>query len=457
MEEEYDVICLGTGLKECILSGLMSVNQKKVLHMDRNSYYGGESASLNLEQLYNKFRDGQEPPAKLGKARQYCIDLCPKFLMACGDLVKILLHTKVTRYLEFKSVEGSFVFKKGGKIHKVPATAGEALSSGLMGFLQKRFFKGFLTFVHDFDENDAKTHRGFDLNVKPMKEVYSYFYLDANTVDFVGHALALYRNDAYLDKPAKECIEKCKLYAYSVSRYGKSPYIYPLWGLGGLPEGFSRLCAVHGGVYMLNKPVDEIVYHEDGKVKGVNSEGAFAGCKQMIADPSYFMGSDKIKKVGQVARCIVILNGPLPQTKDVDSCQIILPANQCGRKTDIYISMVSHHHQVAAKGKYVAVVSADVEGPELPEGVSDFKTARQHLGVALALLGKPEEAFFWVSDRYVACNDWKSDQCFITSSYDATTHFETATKEVMNLYENIMGVPIDLTVSAEPEDLQDPY
>ncbi len=44
------VIVLGTGLTECILSGLLSVEGKKVLHMDRNDYYGGDSASLNLTQ-----------------------------------------------------------------------------------------------------------------------------------------------------------------------------------------------------------------------------------------------------------------------------------------------------------------------------------------------------------------------------------------------------------------------
>ena len=66
MEEKYDIIALGTGLKECILSGLMSsVAGKKVLHMDRNSYYGGESASLNLEQLYKKFRNGAEVSTRL--------------------------------------------------------------------------------------------------------------------------------------------------------------------------------------------------------------------------------------------------------------------------------------------------------------------------------------------------------------------------------------------------------
>lgn len=32
---EYDVVVLGTGLTECILSGVLSVKGSKVLHMDR--------------------------------------------------------------------------------------------------------------------------------------------------------------------------------------------------------------------------------------------------------------------------------------------------------------------------------------------------------------------------------------------------------------------------------------
>jgi RAB protein geranylgeranyltransferase component A len=47
----YQVVVLGTGLTECILSGLLSVEGKKVLHMDRNDYYGGDSASLTLTQV----------------------------------------------------------------------------------------------------------------------------------------------------------------------------------------------------------------------------------------------------------------------------------------------------------------------------------------------------------------------------------------------------------------------
>lgn len=41
----------------------------------------------------------------------------------------MLLYTEVTRYLDFKVVEGSYVFR-GGKVHKVPSTEPEATASG---------------------------------------------------------------------------------------------------------------------------------------------------------------------------------------------------------------------------------------------------------------------------------------------------------------------------------------
>ena len=59
---EYDVVVMGTGFTECLLSGLLCTLGMKVLVVDRNNYYGGESASLNLTNLHKKFR-GAEPPA----------------------------------------------------------------------------------------------------------------------------------------------------------------------------------------------------------------------------------------------------------------------------------------------------------------------------------------------------------------------------------------------------------
>jgi len=133
-----------------------------------------------------------------------------------------------------------------------------------------------------------------------------------------------------LTQPAIETIRRIKLYNESLLRYSVSPYLYPLYGLGELPQGFARLSAIYGGVYMLDKPVDEIIM-EEGKVVGVKSGEETAKCKMVICDPSYVQ--DRVKKTGQTVRAICILNHPIPNTKDALSTQIIIPQNQVGRKS----------------------------------------------------------------------------------------------------------------------------
>lgn len=447
MDEEYDVIILGTGLKECILSGLLSVAKKKVLHLDRNDYYGAEAASLNLKQLFKKFDgdDAKMDENALGKSKDYSIDLCPKFLMGCGNLVKMLLHTKVTRYLEFRCVGGSFVYKDQ-KLFEVPVTPQAALNSSLMGIFQKRRYKNFLQWVLDVKEDDKKTWGKLDLQKQTMSEVYSYWKCDDNTQAFTGHAIALFRDDSYLTDASKtlECISRLQMYAWSLSRFEKSPYIYPMWGLGGLPEGFSRLAAVHGGVYMLRREIEEICYDADGKVTGVKvkDEGS-ATCKQLIGDPSYFANTKKVKKTGAVARWMCILDHPVEGTNNSPSAQIILPTKQTGHKSDIYVSVQSSELQVAPKNRWLAMISAQVYTNQ----------PKKELGVAYKLLGKVLKDFFTVNDTFSSDNAQQNDNVFIPSSMDATTHFEQTTREVMKIYKEITGQDVDL--NANPESLGD--
>lgn len=54
MDKEYDTIILGTGFTECFLPGILCVNGKKVLYMDWNPYYEGESLHTPKE-LYRVF------------------------------------------------------------------------------------------------------------------------------------------------------------------------------------------------------------------------------------------------------------------------------------------------------------------------------------------------------------------------------------------------------------------
>jgi Rab GDP dissociation inhibitor len=127
-----------------------------------------------------------------------------------------------------------------------------------------------------------------------------------------------------------------------MARYGKSPYIYPLYGLGELPQSFARLSAIYGGTYMLDKTIDEIITDPaTGKFLGVRSGQEIVRAKQVIGDPSYFGGgasgaSDggkvRVLEEGKVIRAICILKHPIPGTDNADSVQIIIPQNQVNRR-----------------------------------------------------------------------------------------------------------------------------
>ncbi|PHZ11205.1 rab GTPase activator [Rhizopus microsporus ATCC 52813] len=431
MDVEYDVIVLGTGLTECILSGLLSVDGKKVLHMDRNDYYGAESASLNLTQFYSKFRPGESVPDHLGRDRDWNIDLIPKFMMANGEIVRFLTHTDVTRYLEFKQIAGSYVYS-GKKVSKVPANASEALSSPLMGILEKRRMRSFMLWVEAYKDEDPKTHQNIDINTMTMTDVYNKFGLAKGTQEFIGHAMALHLDDTYLTNPARDTVERVRLYAASVLRYGKSPYIYPLYGLGDLPQAFARLSAVYGGTYMLDKDVKELVYNENGQVVGVKAGDEVVHAKMVICDPSY--APSKVRKVGSVVRAICLLTHPIPNTNDSDSCQIVIPQNQIGRKHDIYVACVSDAHMVCPKGYYLAIVSTIVETNNPAEEINE----------GLKLLGPIQDKFVHVSPLEEPIEDGTKDNVYISRSYDATSHFETVCDDVHDIWRRITGGPLVL-------------
>ncbi|KAF2145272.1 uncharacterized protein K452DRAFT_266046 [Aplosporella prunicola CBS 121167] len=450
MEEvapEYDVVVLGTGLTECVLSGVLSVKGKKVLHMDRNDHYGGEAASLNIEALFKKYGNyaqGEEPWKKYGRVNDWNIDLVPKLLMSNGELTNILVSTDVTRYLEFKQIAGSFVQQGNGSkatVAKVPSDAGEALRSPLMGLFEKRRARSFLEWVGAYKEDDPATHKGLDLNNAQMKDVFDKFGLEPSTRDFIGHSMALYQNDDYMTAPGmtKDTIERIRLYVNSMARYGKSPYIYPLYGLGELPQGFARLSAIYGGTYMLNADVDEVLY-EDGKVSGIKAtmkerdapgEGMkfTTKCKKILADPSYF--PQKVKPTGHLLKAICILNHPIPGTEDSDSLQLIIPQSQVGRKNDIYIAVVSSTHNVCPKGYYIAIVSTIAE-----------TDSNHHLELepGFERLGKIEEKFMGPPiPLYQPTESGQNDNVFISKSYDATSHFETTTDDIRDIYKRAEG------------------
>jgi len=263
------------------------------------------------------------------------------------------------------------------------------------------------------------------------------YSLSSTTKDFVGHSIALHRDDDYLSQPAADTVRKMQLYFQSMLRYGKSPYIYPMYGLGELPQAFARLSAVYGGTYMLRKPFHGLVTDENGKLIGVKSENnEVAKCKFVVGDPSYF--PDKVKKTGQVVRCICFLSSP--PINGIGSAQIIIPAKQVNRKSDIYVSYLSNAHSVVPNGKYLAIAAALVETND----------PHAELLPGLKVLGKGiVEQFYSVTDILEPLADGTKDNVFISKSFDQTSHFETTCDDILDMYKRITGKELDLNVNLD--------
>ena len=55
-----------------------------------------------------------------------------------------------------------------------------------------------------------------------------------------------------------------------------------------------------------------------------------------------------------------------------------------------------------------------------------------------------------VTDLYVPNEDGTKDHCYISQSYDATSHFETTTDDVKDIYRRIMGKPLIVKEKLRP-------
>jgi Rab GDP dissociation inhibitor len=85
--------------------------------------------------------------------------------------------------------------------------------------------------------------------------------------------------------------------------------------------------------------------------------------------------------------------------------------------------MVSSVHCISKKDYYVAIVSTTVE----------TNNPEQEVEVALNMVGKIKEKFITISERYVPAAK-SSDGLFVSDSFDATSHFENETENVLRLY-----------------------
>ena len=114
MDKNFDIIVLGTGLKEYILLSLLIKYPKikkislkaedlKICQINKSKTIGETCPSLNISQLFQKFGKIFQQE-KYGEDKDWNIDLIPKIIMTNSTLITLLTITEVYHYIEWKNI-----------------------------------------------------------------------------------------------------------------------------------------------------------------------------------------------------------------------------------------------------------------------------------------------------------------------------------------------------------------
>lgn len=178
----FDLIVVGTGLPEAILAAAASAAGKSVLHLDPNPSYGSHYASLPLQEftsyleshssqsssnlpipqsdvdsgitrvplttrpLYSSVEITSYSSEPLEQSRKFNIDLSGPRVLLCADaMIDLILKSEVNQYMEFKSIDGSFISDGEGNLENVPDSRSAIFKDRKLSFTEKnqlmRFFK----------------------------------------------------------------------------------------------------------------------------------------------------------------------------------------------------------------------------------------------------------------------------------------------------------------------------
>ncbi|CAK1578676.1 unnamed protein product [Parnassius mnemosyne] len=321
---DFQVIVVGTGMVESIVAAACSRIHKNVLHLDSSDHYGGLWASYNFDglqkfikevtsdpkkqvQVYNlieqwyiekesppeeekkegEAEDGKtEPPKKIwsqanfaSEYRKFNIDMTPKLLFSRGPLVELLISSNIARYAEFRCVTRVLTWLND-RLMPVPCSRADVFATEAVSIVEKRMLMKMLTSIVGYNEEEMDNEFK-DWNDKTFKEYLTHKGLTPNLIHYVLFAIA----GGTEDMPCLDGVKECKKFLMSLGRYGNTPFLWPMYGSGELPQCFCRLCAVFGGVYCLNRPIDTVATKtvDEGKtVVVIESKSKTLNCDHLV-------------------------------------------------------------------------------------------------------------------------------------------------------------------------------
>lgn len=253
------------------------------------------------------------------EGRRFNIDLVSKLLYSRGALIELLIKSSVSRYAEFKNVTRILAFREG-KVEQVPCSRADVFNSKDLTVVEKRMLMKFLTFCLDYeqhpDEYQDFTQCSFADYLKTKK-------LTPNLQHFVLHSIAMAQSSC----TTVDGLEATKNFLRCLGRFGNTPFLFPLYGQGEIPQCFCRMCAVFGGIYCLRHKVQCLVVDkESGRCKAcIDHFGQRIKAEHFIVEDS-FLSEEVCSGVQykQISRAVLITDQSVLKTGSDQEISILM-------------------------------------------------------------------------------------------------------------------------------------
>ncbi|XP_069068758.1 rab proteins geranylgeranyltransferase component A 1 isoform X1 [Pleurodeles waltl] len=235
------------------------------------------------------------------EGRKFNIDLVSTILYSRGLLIDLLIKSSVSRYVEFKNVTRILTFHEE-KVEQVPCSRADVFNSKQLTMVEKRMLMKFLTFCSDYEQHPEEYQDFMDYTFSDFLKAKK---LSPNLQHFILHSIAM----VSLTASTGMGLKATQHFLLSLGRYGNNPFLFPLYGMGEMPQCFCRMCAVFGGIYCLRHSVRSLLVDKESKrCKAViDSSGKRINCCYFIVEDSY-LADENCRSViyRQLSRAVLI-------------------------------------------------------------------------------------------------------------------------------------------------------
>lgn len=253
------------------------------------------------------------------EGRKFNIDLVSKLLYSQGLLIDLLIKSNVSRYAEFKNVTRILTFREG-KVEQVPCSRADVFNSKELTMVEKRMLMKFLTFCLDYEQHPDEYQ---DFIQCSFSEYLKTKKLTPNLQHFVLHSIAMTESSC----TTIDGLRATKNFLQCLGRFGNTPFLFPLYGQGEIPQCFCRMCAVFGGIYCLRHKVQCLVVDkESGRCKAIIDQfGQRINAKYFIVEDSY-LSEETCSNVQykQISRAVLITDQSVLKTDSDQQISILI-------------------------------------------------------------------------------------------------------------------------------------